>query len=213
MTGINKEKKRDAARTRKSIIESSAKLFAAKGFEATSLRDIAAMSGIRAATIYHYFKDKKAIQFELFEKYYAELADLYEQIYSTLPPGFGFTDTVSYFLRHHRHFVKKNADVVFFFFMEALRPDTPINKALPSITKKSGKWLKSIASRHADMPREKALLILAAVIGMNTFLQTAESYLQTNLGLKWKAGKQVEILTDFLNTERTLGEGKGKHGK
>jgi AcrR family transcriptional regulator len=43
------------------IIATAATLFATKGFEATSIRDIAEGVGISKPTIYHYFADKNAL--------------------------------------------------------------------------------------------------------------------------------------------------------
>lgn len=43
------------------IMEAAAKLFREKGFEATSVRDIANMLGIEAASLYHHIKSKDEI--------------------------------------------------------------------------------------------------------------------------------------------------------
>ena len=43
------------------ILAVAAELFASKGFEATSIRDIAEGVGISKPTIYHYFTDKSAL--------------------------------------------------------------------------------------------------------------------------------------------------------
>jgi len=43
------------------ILSEACRLFATRGFEGTSMRDIAAECGVSKATLYHYFPDKDAI--------------------------------------------------------------------------------------------------------------------------------------------------------
>lgn len=44
--------------TRELIMQEALDLFAAKGYAAVSMRDIAAAVGIRASSIYHHFSGK-----------------------------------------------------------------------------------------------------------------------------------------------------------
>lgn len=47
--------------TKRLILENALSLFSQKGYEGVSMREIAAASGIRAASIYNYFTSKKAL--------------------------------------------------------------------------------------------------------------------------------------------------------
>ncbi|NOY12322.1 MAG: TetR/AcrR family transcriptional regulator [Deltaproteobacteria bacterium] len=58
MAGLREQKK---AETRKAIIDSSIQLFTEKGFEKTSIEDIAKQAGIGKATVYTYFATKDDI--------------------------------------------------------------------------------------------------------------------------------------------------------
>lgn len=58
-----------AERTRAAILEAAERLFAEQGFEGTRLADVAAVVGIRRASIVYHFKDKR-------ELYDAVLADV-----------------------------------------------------------------------------------------------------------------------------------------
>lgn len=58
MSGIRELKK---AETRKAIIESAVQLFTEKGFEKTSIENIAKQAGIGKATVYTYFATKDEI--------------------------------------------------------------------------------------------------------------------------------------------------------
>ena len=58
MVGIRELKKQE---TRKAILDAAVKLFAEKGFEQTSIEDIATEAGVGKTTIYGYFSNKNDI--------------------------------------------------------------------------------------------------------------------------------------------------------
>lgn len=60
-------------RRRDEILSTAAELFATKGYTKTSMRDVAAASGILAGSLYHHFESKEAIAVELVENYHADL--------------------------------------------------------------------------------------------------------------------------------------------
>lgn len=53
---------------RNQILDSAAKVFAAKGFHPTTIRDIAREAGIADGTIYNYFENKSALLLGIFER-------------------------------------------------------------------------------------------------------------------------------------------------
>lgn len=57
-----------ASARREQILRAAAKVFAEKGFHATTIKDIAKEAGIADGTIYNYFKDKPALLFAIFER-------------------------------------------------------------------------------------------------------------------------------------------------
>ena len=56
------------ARKRQEIFDASVHLFLNKGFNETSMREIAAAAGIGKATLYDYFKTKDDILLSFFER-------------------------------------------------------------------------------------------------------------------------------------------------
>lgn len=58
MAGLRERKK---AQTRQAIIAAAVQLFSSKGFEETSIEDIATLAGIGKATVYTYFATQKDI--------------------------------------------------------------------------------------------------------------------------------------------------------
>ncbi|MBV8567039.1 MAG: TetR/AcrR family transcriptional regulator [Methylobacteriaceae bacterium] len=65
---------RDSTVTRARIEREALRLFAEKGFDATSIRDIAQGVGVADAALYRYFRSKEAIGRELFLAHYCALA-------------------------------------------------------------------------------------------------------------------------------------------
>ena len=66
---------RDASRTRARIEAEAVRLFAAKGIDATSVRDIAAAVGVAEGALYRHFPSKEALARTIFLEGYAELAN------------------------------------------------------------------------------------------------------------------------------------------
>ncbi len=58
MTGVRESKKR---RTRKAILDAAVSLFGAKGFDGTSMEELARAAGVGKSTIYGYFRTKEDI--------------------------------------------------------------------------------------------------------------------------------------------------------
>ena len=59
--------------TRKRLLQTAITLFAKKGFANTSIREIGKRAEISTSIIYHYFKNKEEILFEIIEKSSGEL--------------------------------------------------------------------------------------------------------------------------------------------
>ncbi len=62
-------------RTAQRILDSAEELFAAKGYEATSLREIAKHASIREPGLYHYFRGKEALYQRVLERALTPMAE------------------------------------------------------------------------------------------------------------------------------------------
>ncbi len=58
MSGVRAAKKKE---TRRAIMQAAVELFAEKGFEGTSIEDLARAAGVGKGTVYGYFQDKNEI--------------------------------------------------------------------------------------------------------------------------------------------------------
>jgi len=71
-TGIESFKGTKGENTRRRILESAAELIARKGYDGVSMREIAALAGLRESSLYNHFQGKQQILSSLFEVFSAE---------------------------------------------------------------------------------------------------------------------------------------------
>ena len=83
---------RNGVNTRASIEKAALRLFAEKGVEGTTIRDLALAVGVADAALYRYFASKEEIASELFAAHYGALARSIEEIGARPLP---FADTIA----------------------------------------------------------------------------------------------------------------------
>ncbi len=71
------KQKRDAKVAKEKILQCACELFSKKGFDATTMDDIAQKSGFNKALIYYYFKNKSAL-------YSMVMSELFDEIYEKI---------------------------------------------------------------------------------------------------------------------------------
>jgi AcrR family transcriptional regulator len=69
-----------AEETRRTILDTARRLFAERGYDATSLQEIADAMGVRKANVYYYFKTKDAILVTLLEVLTAPVGRLLDEV-------------------------------------------------------------------------------------------------------------------------------------
>lgn len=72
--------KSDETRTR--ILDAALNLFRSQGFEAATMREIAAVAGVAVGAAYYYFESKEAIVLAFYDQAQSEMAPKLEQILS-----------------------------------------------------------------------------------------------------------------------------------
>jgi AcrR family transcriptional regulator len=70
----------DSLERRASILDSAARLFAEKGYAATTVREIADSVGVLSGSLYHHFPSKAAIVDEVVDSYLRELLEGYRTV-------------------------------------------------------------------------------------------------------------------------------------
>lgn len=76
-----------AIRTRELVLLAAARLFAAKGFPNTSMKDVADEMGMTKGAVYHHFPSKESLAIAVVEEHYARWPRLLEEVRAEgLPP-------------------------------------------------------------------------------------------------------------------------------
>lgn len=91
----------DGERTEAAIRHAAVDLIARHGYEAVSMRQLAAVVGVQAAALYRYFPNKEALLFSLMESHMRELAESWE---GTRPSSPDPTRLLAAFVEHHIRF-------------------------------------------------------------------------------------------------------------
>src|SRR3712207_1950416 len=64
------------------ILDSAAHIFATSGYEAATTNQIAAAAGVPIGSVYEFFPNKQALLHALVERYYEQLEQLYESVFT-----------------------------------------------------------------------------------------------------------------------------------
>jgi TetR/AcrR family fatty acid metabolism transcriptional regulator len=97
----------DKGDVRERIIEASTRLFLAKGYRGTSVKEITEAAGIGRGTLYWYFKSKDEILITIFERFDTQLLDKLKKAVAELKGDFSakyrlFHKYSTEFARDHR---------------------------------------------------------------------------------------------------------------
>lgn len=120
------------AQTRNRILESAQRLFASKGFDGTTTRELAETAGVAEGTLFRHFPNKKAILVEVATSGWVEiLTDLLTEL-----SEMGSYKAVAQVMRRRMWNFQKNADLMRVCFMEVqFHPDLRDRIQLEVITK------------------------------------------------------------------------------
>jgi len=86
---------------RKQLYDAAARLFAAQGYHATSLRELAQALGMNKSSLYHYFDSKQELLYRLLDEYIAEALAEIERICAG---GQSALDKLAAFMRFYTRF-------------------------------------------------------------------------------------------------------------
>lgn len=108
---IPKRRGADATKTRSKIIKAAQKLFVAKGFNGTSMREIAAQAKVTQSLLHHHFGNKQTlwqmVKHELTNQYFDEIARQIEH-----PQHSGKRDDLKHTIENRFRFIQNNPDIV-----------------------------------------------------------------------------------------------------
>ncbi len=101
--------------TKQRILQAAQRLFAARGYEGTTTRDLASAAGVAEGTLFRHFDNKKAILIEVATQGWVEiLTDLLTEL-----SEMGSYKAVAQVMRRRMLRMRENADMMRVCFMEA----------------------------------------------------------------------------------------------
>jgi AcrR family transcriptional regulator len=154
---------------KQSILDSAAKLFAAKGFASTSINEIAEISGLSKAGVYHYFESKSEILRTMLTEHLEAVTEIVDTALNTSePPRSKFITFTRLLIENYSRPASRNRHAVLMSDMDALpakdrefvvtterRIVRAIDRLLPSIQPK--------LERHPDLARPLTMLYFGMI--------------------------------------------------
>ncbi len=166
----------DGARTAKAIRRNSVRLFAARGYEAVSMRMIADSVDVQPAALYQYYRSKQDLLLGIMREHMERLL----QAWSVEPsPTGGVAAALEHFARFHIRYHIERPDEVFISYMELRSLDEPGLREIGALRGRYEDILKDILRRGREKgvfmiadPHVAAMAVLAMITGVNTWYRS-----------------------------------------
>lgn len=129
--------------TRRKIYEAALKLFREKGFEQTTMRDIAAKAGVALGAAYYYFSAKDAIVLAFYQEMQEES---HEDILKTLAGRKKLKDRIRYVLERRLQLLEPNrkfCDALFKHAPDAADPLSPFSEETKPIRERAVEHMRA----------------------------------------------------------------------
>ncbi|WP_158966583.1 TetR/AcrR family transcriptional regulator [Chachezhania sediminis] len=162
------------------IQDAALKLFAAHGFAAVSMRQIAAEVGLQAGALYNYIPDKQSLLFGLMQRHMAELLEARAARRALLGGNADPLTRLEDFARFHIAFHLERPDEVFIAYMELRNLTEPNFAEIEGLRRRYENELEGIlrdgettgAVDVAD-PKVATLAVIAMLTGVTTWYRAA----------------------------------------
>jgi TetR/AcrR family fatty acid metabolism transcriptional regulator len=180
------------------IIEASTRLFLAKGFWGTSVKEITETAGIGRGTLYWYFKSKDDILITIFRKFDSELL---EKLAETVRSARGdFSAKYRIFHKYSTEFARDNRDLSLAFntlLNEIVGTNTEAEKVAKSVYGKFSRIIEDMlkeGKKDGSVKKElDSTLYARAVIACHT-----------GMLVQWLVHGDSMDMPNFVRTVRTI---------
>lgn len=164
----------EGTRTEAAIREAALRLIARLGYEALSMRRLAAEVGLAPGALYRYFPTKQAILYRLLQRHMEELFEAWEDV--RLPTGCDPVERLETFTRFHVGHHLPRGEGVFLSYMELRSLDDANFQAIQRMRRRYEGELAGIltdgrTAGRMDVaePRLAARAIIALLTGITTW--------------------------------------------
>lgn len=187
-----------AHKTQDRVLDAAEKLFFEQGYDATSVADVAREGGCSIGSVYHHFKDKKAIAFALFDRMTRQFELTMKE---ALDPGRWEGASIDDILREFIEFSILNNKLRPGFksaALEAVRLDPSLGDHFPQMQHRANKQLKALLlARGHEIGHSDPEFACGFVLDMLIALMRArfDSHIQKS---------QLSRLSDTKFTEQAL---------
>jgi AcrR family transcriptional regulator len=186
------------ARTRAELLDAAAKVFAAQGYHAASVDQVAEAAGFTKGAVYSNFRSKEELFLELLDRHLDQAIGLLERLVSDTPP----LRRAEAFAEHHREVTVLDRDWFLLeneFLLYAARNEQ-VRDRVAARQRRTRERITALARRHLDdlgVPEE----VLAAEDLARILMATADGLTQASLADPSLAEEGAELL---LRTAETL---------
>jgi AcrR family transcriptional regulator len=143
-------RERAAAHAREDIIEAAAQVFAKKGYAAAGVQEIAAEAGFGAASLYSYFKGKRAIWDALLEQITTELVELLGR---PLPSGLSLEQRLEFIIHEQLSWTDQHrSQILAIMNPPAPEPEDDEKDPAPDFTALSAGYFAAACAEYPEHP-------------------------------------------------------------
>jgi AcrR family transcriptional regulator len=177
------------------ILEAARKLFARKGFQNTTMDEIAEAAGVAKGTVYLYFQSKRDVYLEALR---CGFAGLTEEMMRTMDAAPTAAEKIRAFVNARVHYAERNRDFVAIYHAEFgnLRAAT-LSKEFRTLYLRQAKGLEAVIRQAAELGQIRA--VNPDATGFMVYEMTRGLVLQRMLGYSNRTAEQdAELLFDMI---------------
>jgi TetR/AcrR family transcriptional regulator len=127
------------------ILQAAVRLFARKGFEATSTREIVEAAGVTKPMLYYYFKSKEGLCEAILNRF---LSQFYSRLRLVIDEPRPPRDALVEVVWSHLDYCRENRDFAKFFYSAFFGPDeNPLHGAILDATIRGGELVKEACAK------------------------------------------------------------------
>lgn len=207
----------DDRETRERIFEAAADLIAAKGYAATTVREIAAAAGVNLAMIHYYFGNKEGLYRALIE---AEIGAMREMMLDAAAAEGTHSDRIAAFVRAYVRFLASHPHFARIAQQELLSGGQTMQEVFRPQVSRNYTILRKIVDDGIAAGEFRAIdaeITPVSLIGMIAFFMIARPVIAPMLGVAPEDPRFGERLAEhtigiFLNGARAPAEGASRFG-